>query len=74
MTNEQIQKVFHKAVAMCDESGFHADSLVQTVGYHRKRTHSQLATLIVICSVLALILKYQSIMPKKQVNSKCLIP
>ena len=37
MTNEQIQKVFHKAVAMCDESGFHADSLVQTVGYHRKK-------------------------------------
>ena len=38
MTNEQIQKVFHKAVAMCDESGFHADSLVQTVGYHRKKS------------------------------------
>ena len=37
MTNEQIQKVFHKAVAMCDESGFHANSLVQTVGYHRKK-------------------------------------
>ena len=37
MTNEQIQKVFHKAVAMCDENGFHADSLVQTVGYHRKK-------------------------------------
>lgn len=37
MTNEQVQKVFHKAVAMCDESGFHADSLVQTVGYHRKK-------------------------------------
>ena len=37
LTNEQIQKVFHKAVAMCDESGFHADSLVQTVGYHRKK-------------------------------------
>lgn len=29
MTNEQVQKVFHKAVAMCDESGFHSPILIQ---------------------------------------------
>ena len=37
MTNEMVQKIFHKAVAMCDESGYHADDLFQTVGYSRKK-------------------------------------
>ena len=37
LTNEQIQNVFHKAVAMCDESGFHADNLIQHIEYHRKK-------------------------------------
>ena len=35
LTNEQVQNTFRKAIAMCDESGFHSPILIQRVEYNR---------------------------------------
>lgn len=38
MTNYEVQKVFRKAIKMCDDAGFHSDSLYQYVEFNRRKT------------------------------------
>lgn len=38
MNDKQVQDIFRKAIAMCDESGFHSDILIQHVEYNRRKS------------------------------------